>query len=364
MKRVVVILFVLLWVSGLATPTFAMESDLETADTYLEALYDELPEEIKPYIEKEYTSENLTLQGLLTVSEGFIKNCVKVFLKILSELLVVILFAAVVKKMKDAFSKHSFSDLISCTILITYLAVRLFALAKETDAYCRKIQSFMSIVALSLGSISALGGNMIFASSMTATVSGVSVLLESACLVLLMPIVKLSLVSMMTSYQGKSGLSSLGRMSRSFFQWIIGFLCFFSVTVFTYQSVIAQAEDTLSARTLRYAVNGSVPFVGGALGDSLRTLTASVNIMRQSVGTLGVISVLVLALFPLTSLISYKFAIAVMEEVSLTLGLENEKWLLCEAKKLLNMLIAVIILVSLLYIFSLSVYMLIPLANQ
>ena len=363
MKRLAVFLALLVVILALALPVRASE-EMPTADSYLDEVYGAIPEEVKPYLEKEYSSSTLNPEAIVSIAEAILPRVIGSFLSVLGELLVLIVFAAIVKKLNAALTRgNAFLGLVSLILLSTYLLRRLLQLADETRAYCLKIQSFMSVISLSLGSAAALGGNVISASAMAATVSSITLVLEGACLSLLLPTVRLSLVSMLSSFSEDSGLATVGKVSRSLFQWLIGLISFFSVTVLTYQSLIAQSEDTLSARTLRYALNGSIPIVGGVLGDSLRTLAASVNMIRRSVGTLGVMTLLLLGVLPLSSLISVKFAVLVLEGVSESLGLSHEQTLLCEARKLLNMMIAVIIMVSLLYIFSLSLFMLLPLAE-
>ena len=167
---------------------------------------------------------------------------------------------------------------------------------------------------------------------------------------------------MIGTFSEKSGLESVGRISRSFFNWLIGIVSFVCVTVFTYQSIIAKTEDSVSASALRYAVNGSIPMVGGAVGESLRVITSSVNVIRSSIGSLGIMTMIVFFLLPLLMILSLKFSVFITEEISNTLSLEKEKRLLCETRKLLNMIIAVVVMMTMVYIFILSLYMLIPLA--
>ncbi len=365
MKKVFIIFFFICILFSYSFTVHAESTTSLTEDTYLDAVLDAIPEEVRPYVEDKYTSENLSLRPLITISEQLLKKGIERFITLLSKLAGLIIFAAILRKVNDAFSKgKSICELLSFLMILLFLITELLTLTQDTKEYCIKIKSFMSVVCASIGSVMAIGGNAISASSMTVTVTTISLLLENVCISILLPVIKLCLVSMISSFADKNGLKALGKLSRNFFQWLIGLVSFVSVTVFTYQSIISQAEDSVSASALRYAINGSIPVVGGAVGDSLRTITSSVNMIRSSIGTLGVITLFVYSLIPVFSLLSLKFSVSIIEELSDALSLDREKALLCEARKLLNMLIAVIAIVTLLYIFTLSVFMIIPLANS
>jgi len=365
MKKIILIFVIISIVFSVGLTSYADHNESIAEDTYFDAVLDAIPEEVRPYVEEQYTSENLSVQPLVSIGEQLVKKELERFIVLLSKLAGLVVFSALLRRVNDAFAKgKNICELISFLSIVLFLTSEILILVETTTQYCDQIKSFMSVVAVSIGSVLAIGGNTISASSMIANVTVISVLLESVCLSILMPVINLCLISMVSSFVDKNGLKVVGKLSRNFFQWLIGLVSFISVTVFTYQSVIAEAEDSISASALRYAINGSVPVVGGAVGESLRTLTSSVNMIRSSIGTLGVMTLLTYSLMPIFSLLSLKFSLSIMEELSDVLSLNKEKTLLCEARKLLNMLFAVIAIVTVLYIFVLSVFTLIPLANS
>lgn len=364
MKKILFAFAIVCVVVSVSLPSYADHTAPIIEDTYLDEVLDAIPEEVRPYINDEHTKDALSFNSLITVSERLFKNEIDRFVVLLSKLASLIVFSALLRKANDAFAKGKhICELVSFLSLVLFLTSEIMILVRNTTEYCNKIKSFMSVVTVSMGSVIAVGGNTISASSMITNVTVISLLLESVCLSMLLPIINLCLVSMVSSFADKNGLKVVGKLSRNLFHWLIGIVSFVSVTVFTYQSIIAQAEDSISASALRYAINGSVPVVGGAVGESLRTLTSSVNMIRSSIGMLGVMTLLVYSLMPIFSLLPLKFSLSIMEEISDVLSLEKEKKLLCEARKLLNMLFAVISIVTVLYIFVLSVFTLIPLAN-
>ena len=364
MKRSAILVVLLAIFAFLCLPVCAEEQDELNEEMYFDSIFEAIPEEVKPYIDESYIEYPLTVQSVASISSELIGSAIVRFLKTFSELLILIIFASMMTKLKQAFSQGGdVLGLIPSLLLITYLISALLSYAQTTEVYCQGIQSFMSVAAATVGGVMVLGGNTISSSVMMTAVLSVSLLLESTCLVLLVPTVRLSLISLLSYSAPQNGLQAIGRISRNFFQWLIGIVSFVSVTVFTYQSLIAQAEDSISANTLRYAITGSVPVVGGAIGESLQTITSSVNMLRSSIGGLGVAILIVYAMMPLFGLLSFKFAVFMMEEISNALAIDRVKELLGETRKLANMMIAIIVIVTVLYLFILSVFVLLPLAN-
>lgn len=363
MKKIVYLLIAVALFLMLGLTSYAEDAITVTDETYFDAVLEAIPEEVKPYIEEQYTSKNLSVRSVMSVAEHLLKGEVLKFINILSKLVVLILFSAILRKACEALTKgKNICELVSFLSITVFLISEIRSLVDYTSEYCNTIKAFMSVVTLSMGGVIAIGGDVISASSMTLSVTTISLVLETLCLSLLVPVINLCIISMISSFTDKNALRVVGKLSRNFFQWFIGIVSFVSVTVFTYQSMIAQAEDSISASALRYAINGSVPFVGGAVGESLRTLTTSVHMLRSSIGALGIMTVITYSLLPLFSILTLKIALSITEEITDVLSLSKEKELLCESRKLLNMMIAVVAIVTVLHIFILSVFALIPLA--
>ena len=364
MKRLLLIFTLLVSVIGIL-PVYAdsQSNDTLSADSYLESVYDAIPEEVRPFLQYEYSSSSLTADTLVSISEVFIGRGLQAFLAFVFELGLYLLLIALMKRISDAFLKGSFiPSLITGLVLVGAVCHPILELAQMTEDFGHTVRTFVGSASVTLGGVLALGGNTISSVRMAASVGTVSYVLQTVCLSLLFPTVMIVLVTVIGASVSSQAIQAIGRVARSFYQWVIGFISFFSVTVLTYQSVLAASEDTLAAKTVRFAISGSVPIVGGALGESLGTLTASVQAIRSGVGILGVMTVLVLALFPLSALLAFRFAVLIGEELSNALGLSEAAELLGESRKLANMLIGVTVLIGILFIFVLSLYIMLPLA--
>ena len=110
-----------------------------------------------------------------------------------------------------------------------------------------------------------------------------------------------------------SGFSMLEELTKTVRGWAMTLFGLFSVlfpAAVGFQTNLLHASDSLAARGARYAVGSAIPVVGGALSGTLGTLTASLNLLRATVGTGGFLAVLGMALPVLAELLLCRMALS------------------------------------------------------
>ena len=137
---------------------------------------------------------------------------------------------------------------------------------------------------------------------------------------------------------------------------MIGFISLISIVAITFQSMLAQAEDTLAARSIRFAASSSIPIVGNAVGDSVRTLGAAVSVIQKGVGTIGVIGLIIMTLYPVSILFSTKIALSLSKSIAGLLNVSIAEKLLGDLSHIVNMLLATVSILSVLYIFATALF--------
>ena len=103
-------------------------------------------------------------------------------------------------------------------------------------------------------------------------------------------------------------------------QAIVGFLRKAINTAITYSSVLfsgfltlrcslAGRADSAADRTARMILSGSVPVIGGAVSEAYSTVKGSLGLIRSTIGTAGVIAVLLILLPPVAEIAVYRLAV-------------------------------------------------------
>ena len=85
------------------------------------------------------------------------------------------------------------------------------------------------------------------------------------------------------------------------------------------QGITSATYDGLSFKAAKYAVSNSVPIIGGFLGSGLDLVVAGSVLIKNSVGSCGIILLAIVLAVPLVQLIAYnlflKLSAAVAEPV-------------------------------------------------
>ncbi len=339
------------------------EESLPDAEEYLEDVIDAMPSEVEALLPEadsyDTLAEEADTEYLLSLSLYFLKEILASFLQDLSILMTFVLFASVACRIEDSFEETR--DGLASFVVILVVGFQLFSRLRDmydqTLSFCESVSAYMLTLNGVMGSVSILGGGTAEASVRSVALSAVISLLGSTVTTLLLPIVRLSFALAITSsLSSRLRLSSVASFFRNAFTFLLGFLATVSVVALTFQTALAQAEDTLAARSLRFAAGSSIPYVGGALSDSMRTLSASVSLIKSSVGTVGTVGLFLTVLYPLSALVSYKLSLSFAKSAAGVMGADSVELIMDEAGKLINMMIACQVILFSLYIFVIALF--------
>ncbi len=103
-------------------------------------------------------------------------------------------------------------------------------------------------------------------------------------------------------------------------KWGLGIMLTVFVSISGLQSIAASGADALTVRLSKFATANLIPVVGGILSESVETVMNCSVLIKNSVGILGIICLIVLTVFPLLKigaiLILFRLTAAVCEPIS------------------------------------------------
>lgn len=209
-----------------------------------------------------------------------------------------------------------------------------------------------------MGVLYVSGGN-----TMGAAVSSASLLLqinliELGTTALVIPAVSVCMAltlsdALRTSSPNFSGITASIKRTLAFVYGLCSTLLMASLSA---QSVLASAGDSAGARAVKFVAGNMIPVVGGTVGETLRTLAASVKLLRGSVGVAGIIAVALVLLPTLVELFLSRFVFNMSAAVGDLIGCKSEAGLYREIASLYGYIIAAAAMSSLLCIFSLTIF--------
>ena len=205
----------------------------------------------------------------------------------------------------------------------------------------------------------AMGGSISTAVSSSATLSVILALCEFICGYTVIPLfcicLSLSLLSAFDgafSYAGDTISSSIRRWYMS----ALGFVLMILTASLLSQTVISTKADGMAMRGAKFAVSSFVPIAGGTVSSTLSTLASSVEMLRSSVGVIGIVVIILMLLPTVLELAAMRLVLGISEFIAGMLSVQSEKKLLSEIGGLYGYLEGIAVLCSVIFIIAFAVF--------
>ena len=140
--------------------------------------------------------------------------------------------------------------------------------------------------------------------------------------------------------------------------WVMGFISTIFIGILSIQTAVNSSADSLSLRTAKFIVGSTVPVAGGVLSEALSTVTASLSLLKSSVGIWGVLICAATFLPIIIELLIWRFGLWGLSFLSDTLNVPKISVLLKSVDSVLSVLVGIILLSAALFIISLTVVIL------
>ena len=137
--------------------------------------------------------------------------------------------------------------------------------------------------------------------------------------------------------------------------WIMALVSTVFIGILGIQTAVNASADTLVSKTAKFIIGSSVPVAGGVLSEALGTVTASMGLLKSSVGIYGALACGVTLLPLVIELLIWRVTLLIACAVSELFALPEISGLLKAADAMMSVLIGILLLVGALFIISLAV---------
>lgn len=206
----------------------------------------------------------------------------------------------------------------------TLIAITVSRLLIEAVGYgidvVERLSGFITKICPALTILMVSSGAAVSAGSFSPVLSGTIYVISAIIEKVIVPLVYLSAVlGIVNNITDKIQLKNLNNLIKSFSKWVLTAV----LTVFTGINAIygfsMPVLDTVSLKAVKFTVGSCVPVVGGLLADTVETVLGGAKLMKNAVGTAGIITVAVICLLPAVKIaaiiVLLKIAAAVIEPV-------------------------------------------------
>ena len=334
-----ILLIVLLTAAAFPYRAYAEES----------VIIDEYSADIPPELEKSLSDAGITPQSIdseaLSVDKvisnvtGMLWESIKSPLKLLISLISVTLLCSIANVFADNTSGNlktvfSLVSVLACsTITVSAASDSLTAASKTLESGSVFLASFIPAFAGILATSGHVSSAAMFNTVVSMSILGIS-LAGSVC--------------------GELKLETLAQAVKKTVIWILGLIMTVFVALLAMQSFITVPSDNVGIKAARFTVSNGVPFIGGAVSDSLSVMYGGIGIIRNNFGVFGIITGGVLILPSIISVLCYKLAFSLAASFSDLFGISQLTGLMKCAEGVSSIITAMLVSFLLMAVISIS----------
>ena len=243
----------------------------------------------------------------------------------------------------------SFSVISACSV----------AVLDRLECYFNSLFSTVTAFVPLTGVLLAMGGNLTGAATTSATLTLTLSVCEAMCAKTVIPVFCICLsLTLITLFEGQS--ATVGQTaSASVKKWyttLLGFVMMIMTVSALSQSIISSKADNAAMRGAKFAASNFIPISGSALSSTLGTLGAAVELLRSSVGVIGIAVIMLMLIPTIVELALLRGVFSLAGFAAGMLGCSGEQRLLGEIGSLYGFLEGVAALSSAIFIISFAVF--------
>lgn len=310
----------------------------DTVKTITQGEFSLVPENIFSYIIDKFSEEIVKTKGLI----------ISVF---------IIALVSGVLNSANIENQTSESAFFVCYALMSIAVVKIITtvvgygtdVIDEMSVFVTKLAPMMSILLVTSGyTFSASSFYPVF----SASIYFICMIIQK-CVV---PMIYISCVTgILNNITSKIQLDNFNKLIKGLSKWILTG----SLTIFTGINAIygfcAPSVDGVAMKTAKFAVGSMVPVVGTFVADSIDTVISGTRLVKNSVGTAGIIVLIAMCVLPLLKVLAVMLMLKISSAVIEPISDKRYSDMLGEASESATSIFAMMITVAILFIISIAI---------
>lgn len=326
------------------------------AEKYTEELFPNLEiQEIFDNCLKGRIGNIFTDSSIIRLFSGEIKDT----LSILASILIIIIIHSLLKSIIENLESSSSSKV---AYLIEYIAVvtvvinsfvNILDITKET---INEIINFMNLLIPIFITLLITTGNLVTTNIVQPLLLFVINFIGNFTNAFLIPLLLISItLSIISNISDKVNINKLSKFLKSSIVWGLGIVLTIFVSILSIEGTLSSTVDGFTSKTAKAAVSNFIPVVGKIMGDTVETVLGCTNILKNSVGIVGIIVIFGIVLVPLIKISVLWFAFNITSGISEVIADERIVKLLESVADSYKILFAILISVSIMFIIGITI---------
>lgn len=349
-KIVIFISVLLLFTFGVS----AVEVQKGEFDKEREDFFNSIPKDILdrfPDIEKAekgeiLDSDLLSFENIFEeIKEVFKRNIPPVKNYLLMSVCVVIL-AYILKTVSGLYdtSLYEYSSMVTVAVTAVVFFTGEIIDFDIFGGYIESLTSTTTSLTTLLTAILISGGNVTTATAASSTVAVVSTVINFLFSEVVLPLITMSLALCTVGIGVKNDFAKrLGQFFRQAAIWITVIVSTVATFILSLQNILARSADSIGIKTVKFAIGSFVPIVGGAVSETVNTVSAGLSYIKNSTGIIGIIVIVFIVLTPVAILLLAKITLWLASCIARALDVNEVGEILTEISKTADCMLALFI---------------------
>ncbi len=203
-----------------------------------------------------------------------------------------------------------------------------------------------------------MGGNTATAVSSGAGAGAALVCIENLCSLALSPLICVTFSLSLIGSIGKNvNYGVICRQIKNAYMSLLGFFTMVLSASLSFGNAISSAADTVAARAVKYAIGNMIPIVGSTVNSSYGTLSASVSMIKNTVGVSAIIALAIITLPVIVRLLFVRISLNICTTAAEMLGCDRIGKLYTDFRSVYDLVLSSIVFVSLVFVIIFSVFL-------
>ncbi len=253
-----------------------------------------------------------------------VNNEVTVAIQLMVSVLIIVIIHSIFKAIVENLGNSSSSQivyLIQYLVIVSVVIHTFVSVLDITKEAINNIIAFMNLLVPLLITLMLTTGNIVSSSIIQPIIlffiNFIGNFLDGFIIPLLLISITLSIIS---NVSDKIQIDKLSKFLKSSIVWILGVVLTIFVCLLSAEGTLSSSVDGLTSKTAKAAVSNFIPVVGKIMGDAVETVIGCGNILKNSVGIIGIIIILGIVLMPMIKIlalwISFQLTSAICEVVA------------------------------------------------
>lgn len=278
---------------------------------------------------------------------------------LMATVLIIIVIHSILKSIVENLENTSTSRIIytiQYLVIVTLITESFTSVVSITQDAIKNIVNFMNLLIPLLSTLMLTTGCITSTGIIQPIIIFMITFIGNFVNIFLIPLLLISITfSIVSNFSDKIQLNKLSNFMKSSIVWILGILITVFVCLLSIEGTLSSSVDGLTSKTAKAAISNFIPVVGKILGDSVDSIIGCGNILKNSVGVIGVIVIIGIVAFPIIKIGTLWLSFRLLSAVSEIIADEKIVRLISQISDSYKILLGVLISISFMFIVGITI---------